>query len=183
MHGTKASRGLVVAAALMFSALGSSLAMADPEPAPPAPTAEAPTSEAPAPTAEAPTTVAPTTVAPIPASSSSGSACTVIRSNKTQIDDTTWPLKVATKSDGWEWTDGDVREARSRVDSGLPPLLANLQQGLGGGEASDALRDAIAAGKDLISTIDHNGDGGDTSGALGAFDKALDDSLRACIDQ
>lgn len=176
MHGTKTSRGLVVAAALMFGALGSSVAMADPEPTPTAPTA---------PTAESPTpeTLAPTSIAPVPASSGGGSACSVIRGNKTQIDDTTWPLKVATKADGWEWTDGDVREARSRVDSGLPPLLANLQKGLVGGEVSDALRDAIAAGKDLISTIDHNGDGGDTAGALGEFDRALNDSLRACIDQ
>ena len=97
----------------------------------------------------------------------------------------TWPLKVATKAEGWDWSEGDAREARSRIDGQLPTLLANLQQGLsaGGGDTADAVREAIAAGKDLITTIDQNGDGGDTSGALGAFDKAMDESLRTCVGQ
>jgi hypothetical protein len=180
MHGTKASRGLVAAAALMFGSLGSSLAMADPEPAP-APVA--PNADTPTMTTETPTPVTPSSTAPVPAGTSSSSACTVIRSNKTQIDDATWPLKVATKVEGWDWS-GDAVEARARIDSQLPGLLANLQQGASqSDDTGSALHDAVEAGHELITTIDQNGDAGDTAGAIGALDKALNDALRSCIQQ
>ncbi|ADG96880.1 hypothetical protein Srot_0393 [Segniliparus rotundus DSM 44985] len=180
MRGTKASRGLVVAAALMFGALGSSLAVADPEPAP-APAV--PTAETPTMTTETPTPVSPESTAPVPAGTTGGSACAVIRSNKTQIDDATWPLKVATKVEGWDWS-GDAVEARARIDSQLPQYLANLQEGAKqNDETGSALHDAVEAGHELITTIDHNGDAGDTAGAISAFDKALNDALRSCIQQ